>query len=303
MPPASGSSRSRHASTCTRRMPRRRQVVDVPRQVGACRNVRSGHVDRREHAETIGGRPPVDRRLPGRPGACWLPCRRARRRRRSRSCWAAALRLASRSRRLRWRAVVARRSVVLAIALPLRGLYKATGSSMEEGFMLVFPRLVQPARCPTSTSSTCTGRRRSTCSLVWYRIFGDSLESERTFGLLQHLGIIFAVYALARVAGHLAATGAALVATRADPDADRAVGAGLARRRRARPVGGRVRRARPPRRPIASSDWWWAGGLAGPGARASGPTSCWRWRWRWGSRVWRRREQLLVAAGRGCSSA
>ena len=48
---------------------------------------------------------------------------------------------------------------------------------------------------------------------VWYRLFGDSLESERTFGLIQHLGIIFAVYAFARVAGHLAATGAALVAT------------------------------------------------------------------------------------------
>ena len=49
---------------------------------------------------------------------------------------------------------------------------------------------------------------------VWYRVFGDTLESQRTFGLLQHLGIIFAVYALARAWGHrLAAIGAALGGT------------------------------------------------------------------------------------------
>ena len=40
-------------------------------------------------------------------------------------------------------------AVVLAvIALPLRGLYRSTGASMEEGFMLVFPRLVQQGEVP-----------------------------------------------------------------------------------------------------------------------------------------------------------
>jgi hypothetical protein len=29
--------------------------------------------------------------------------------------------------------------LAVVIAIPLRGLYKGTGSSMEEGFMLVFP--------------------------------------------------------------------------------------------------------------------------------------------------------------------
>ena len=28
---------------------------------------------------------------------------------------------------------------------------------------------------------------------LWYRVFGDTLESQRTFGLLQHLGIVFAL--------------------------------------------------------------------------------------------------------------
>ena len=30
--------------------------------------------------------------------------------------------------------------IIAAIAIPLRGLYHTTGSSMEEGFMLVFPK-------------------------------------------------------------------------------------------------------------------------------------------------------------------
>ena len=79
--------------------------------------------------------------------------------------------------------------------------------------MLVFPRLVQQGEVPNVDFLHLYGPASLDALAVWYRIFGDSLESERTFGLLQHIGIIFAVYALARVAGHLAATGAALVAT------------------------------------------------------------------------------------------
>src|SRR5690606_9937769 len=39
--------------------------------------------------------------------------------------------------------------------------------------------------------------------------FGYSLPAERTFGLLQHLGIIFGLFALARAWGRLAATAVA----------------------------------------------------------------------------------------------
>jgi MFS family permease len=41
--------------------------------------------------------------------------------------------------------------------------------------------------------------------MLWYRAFGYTLEAERTFGLLQHLGIIFGLYALARAWGRGAA--------------------------------------------------------------------------------------------------
>ena len=122
--------------------------------------------------------------------------------------------------RLRWRvdraavpSVLSWLTIAIAVALPLRGLYKATGSSMEEGFMLVFPRLVQQGKVPNVDFLHLYGPASLDVLAVWYRIFGYSLESERTFGLLQHLGIILAIYTIARVAGHLAATGAALVAT------------------------------------------------------------------------------------------
>ncbi len=103
---------------------------------------------------------------------------------------------------------------VFAVALlPVRGLYRGTGASMEEGFMLVFPSLVQQGKVPNVDFLHLYGPASLDTLALWYRIAGDSLESQRTFGLLQHLGIILAIYALARVAGHIAAAGAAMVAT------------------------------------------------------------------------------------------
>jgi hypothetical protein len=171
--------------------------------------------------------------------------------------------------RLRWRidraarpTLLALLTICVAVALPLRGLYKATGSSMEEGFMLVFPRLVQDGKVPNVDFLHLYGPASLDALAVWYRVFGDSLESERTFGLLQHLGIIFAVYALARVAGHLAATGAALVATVLimTPIGLSALAwhGALALGMWAVVFGVRARN-----RDDAATSWWWAGGLAG----------------------------------------
>jgi hypothetical protein len=42
--------------------------------------------------------------------------------------------------------------------------------------------------------------------MVWYELLGNTLASERTFGLLQHLGIILGLFALARAWGRLPAT-------------------------------------------------------------------------------------------------
>lgn len=109
-----------------------------------------------------------------------------------------------------WAAVLA---VLAVVALPLRGLYRGTGASMEEGFMLVFPNLVREGKVPNVDFLHLYGPASLDSLALWFRVFGDSLESQRTFGLLQHLGVIFGIYALCRVAGHVAAAGAAIVAT------------------------------------------------------------------------------------------
>ena len=84
---------------------------------------------------------------------------------------------------------------------------------MEEGFMLVFPTLVQQGKVPNVDFLHLYGPASLDTLALWFRVFGDSLESERTFGLLQHLGIIFGIYTLVRAYGHVVATGAAIVAT------------------------------------------------------------------------------------------
>ncbi|MEO6570690.1 MAG: hypothetical protein ABIO83_04020, partial [Ilumatobacteraceae bacterium] len=103
--------------------------------------------------------------------------------------------------------------VLAVVALPVPGLYRGTGASMEEGFMLLFPTLVQRGRIPNVDFLHLYGPTSLDTLALWFRVFGDSLESERSFGLLQHLGIIFGIYALCRSAGHLVAVGASVVAT------------------------------------------------------------------------------------------
>ena len=39
-------------------------------------------------------------------------------------------------------------AVLAVVAIPLRGLYRGTGASMEEGFMLVFPTLATEGWIP-----------------------------------------------------------------------------------------------------------------------------------------------------------
>ncbi|WP_420453714.1 hypothetical protein [Ilumatobacter sp.] len=110
------------------------------------------------------------------------------------------------------RGAVALATLLAFCALPVRGLYRATGSSMEEGFMLVFPRLVQQGRVPNVDFLHLYGPGSLDVLSVWYRVFGYTLEAQRTFGLVQNLGIVLAAYALARVAGRTAAVGAGGVA-------------------------------------------------------------------------------------------
>lgn len=108
--------------------------------------------------------------------------------------------------------VLAIGTLAIAVLLPVRGLMRATGSSMEEGFMLLFPRLVQQGWIPNVDFLHLYGPGSLHVLAVWYWVFGDSLESQRVFGLLQHIGIIAGIYALTRVWGRGVALISALVA-------------------------------------------------------------------------------------------
>ena len=70
--------------------------------------------------------------------------------------------------------------------------------------MLVFPQLVQQGKIPNVDFLHLYGPGSLTSSPLWYWVFGYTLEAERTFGLLQHIGIIFGMYALTRAWGRVA---------------------------------------------------------------------------------------------------
>lgn len=127
--------------------------------------------------------------------------------------------------------------------------------------MLVFPRLVSQGALPNADFVHLYGPTSLDILALWYRIFGYTLEIQRTFGLLQHLGIIFAIYSLARAWGYLAAVGSALVATALiiSPIGLSALAwhGGLAFALWAVVLGVRARQT------DSLTCWWWAGGLAG----------------------------------------
>ena len=102
--------------------------------------------------------------------------------------------------------------VAALVAIPLRGLYRFTGGTMEEGFMLYFPERIAQGDVPNVDFLHLYGPGSLHILTGWYEVFGYSLPAERTFGLLQHLGIIFGLFALARAWGRAAATGVAALA-------------------------------------------------------------------------------------------
>ena len=116
------------------------------------------------------------------------------------------------------------------MAIPLRGLYRFTGGTMEEGFMLYFPERIARGDVPNVDFLHLYGPGSLHVLTGWYELFGYSLPAERTFGLLQHLGIIFGLFALARAWGRLAATAVGRARRVLRADADRAHGDGLERR-------------------------------------------------------------------------
>jgi len=102
--------------------------------------------------------------------------------------------------------------VGVLVAIPLRGLYRFTGGTMEEGFMLYFPERIGAGDVPNVDFLHLYGPGALHALLGWYELVGYSLPAERTFGLLQHLGIILGLFTLARAWGRLAATAVAALA-------------------------------------------------------------------------------------------
>ncbi|MFZ9481521.1 MAG: hypothetical protein ACO3AV_01395 [Ilumatobacteraceae bacterium] len=104
-------------------------------------------------------------------------------------------------------------AILLVVAVPLRGLFLATGSSMEEGFMLVFPERMLAGDVPNVDFLHLYGPFSLHVLSGWYWLLGADLFTERLFGLLQHLGIIFGLFTLARPWGHRLAALVAVTAT------------------------------------------------------------------------------------------
>ena len=109
-----------------------------------------------------------------------------------------------------WRNTIALTLVALVFAIPLRGLFRSPGPPMEEGFMLVFPEQVLKGAIPNRDFLHLYGPGSLWVLAGVYKAFGVSLISERSFGLLQQLAIVFGIYALARRWGRVLAVIAAI---------------------------------------------------------------------------------------------
>lgn len=102
--------------------------------------------------------------------------------------------------------------VAVAVALPLRDLFRHQGPPMEEGFMLVFPERVLRGAIPNQDFLHLYGPGSLWALAAWFKVAGVSLAAERFYGLVQHIGIILGVFFLARPWGRRVATAAAVIA-------------------------------------------------------------------------------------------
>ena len=103
--------------------------------------------------------------------------------------------------------------VALACMLPLVELWRAPGSPMEEGFMLVFPELVLEGQVPNRDFLHLYGPGSLWVLAGVFKVFGTTLAAERVVGLLQQAGVVFGVFALLRPWGRwVAAAGGAVAA-------------------------------------------------------------------------------------------
>jgi hypothetical protein len=110
----------------------------------------------------------------------------------------------------RRRDVLAIAIVALVFLVPLRGLLRAQGPPMEEGFMLVFPERVLAGDVPNRDFLHLYGPGSLWALAGTFKVFGVSLLTERLFGLVQQLAVVYGVFALARRWGRILAVACAL---------------------------------------------------------------------------------------------
>ena len=88
---------------------------------------------------------------------------------------------------------------------PLRGLLRAQGPPMEEGFMLVFPERVLHGDLPNQDFLHLYGPGSLWVLAGVYKVFGVQLLNERLFGLAQQISIVLGMFGLARFWGRTVA--------------------------------------------------------------------------------------------------
>jgi hypothetical protein len=101
--------------------------------------------------------------------------------------------------------------VAAVFIVPLRGLLRAQGPPMEEGFMLVFPERVLKGDIPNRDFLHLYGPGSLWALAGVYKVFGVSLLTERLFGLLQQLAVVYGVFVLARPWGRILAVACAVM--------------------------------------------------------------------------------------------
>src|SRR5262245_63382994 len=110
----------------------------------------------------------------------------------------------------RQRTAIALGIILVAFLIPLRGLLRTQGPPMEEGFMLVFPERVLKGDLPSRDFLHLYGPGGLWALAGWFKVFGTTLVTERLFGLLQQMAIVFGVYGIARYWGRVLAVLGAL---------------------------------------------------------------------------------------------
>ena len=101
--------------------------------------------------------------------------------------------------------------IVVVFLLPLHGLFQASGPPMEEGFMLTFPERVLEGDIPNKDFLHLYGPGSLWVLAGVYKIFGVTLFTERVFGLIQEMTVVFGIFFIARRWGRTAGLGCALI--------------------------------------------------------------------------------------------